>query len=230
MGYFVKTFNVSYMKKIAILFVTVLAASSLFAQPKLAIKVSGSIGGSLNSGTYTYYDDRYWDDYYRWDNAYDNSELFFEGGVGFRIYALKWLYFGADVTYSRIQNKYDYFYVREYGFPNQTFTLDGIGVSIVSGFTFPNKSRFYPFLEIGLMPYFTINDDFYDKSVYFGTNYKMGGGFKLTENLALELAFTSTMLYKFGHDRDYYSDYYYDDYSFEINYGIGANLGLVVNF
>lgn len=219
------------MKKILLLAAVVLAASSLVAQPKWSLKASGSIGGSINSGTYTYHDNDRWNYYDRWDDVYDNSELFYEASVGVRIYALKWLYFGADVSYSRIQNKYDYFFVREYGLPNERLTLEGVGLSIVTGFTFPNKSRFYPFVEIGLMPYFTINDDFHDKNVYFGTNYKLGGGFKLTEKLALEVAFTSTMLYRFSHNSDDYNDrYYYDEYSFETNYGLGGNLGLVISF
>ncbi|MDR0661422.1 MAG: hypothetical protein LBG19_11715 [Prevotellaceae bacterium] len=220
------------MKKIALLFIAVFAASLLFAQPKWAIKASGTIGGSINSGTYTYYDDGYGYHHGRWDDIYDNSELFYEAGLGFRVYALKWLYFGADLNYSQIKNKYDSFYLREGGLSwySPTLTLDGLGLSFVSGFTFPNKSRFYPFAEIGLMPFFAFNDDFHDKNVYFGTNFKLGGGFKLTNKLAIELAVTSTTLYRFDNSYDYYYGgyHYYSDYSVELNGGIGANLGLVI--
>lgn len=221
------------MRRIVLIVVMILAASSVFAQPKWAIKASGAIGVSLNSGTYTsYYGDRYWH-HDRWEDIYDNSELFLDAALGFRVYALKWLYFGADVSYSQIKNKYDFFYLMEEGAHfNPTLKLDGLGVSFIAGFTFPNKSRFYPFAEIGLMPYFTFNDDFHDRDVYFGANFKVGGGFKVTEMLAIELAFTSTMLYDFESDRHYYYDdyHYYSDHSLELNGGIGASLGLVFNF
>lgn len=237
MGYFVKILKVFYMKKIVILIVALLATSSLLAQPKWAIKVSGSIGGSINTGTYdTYYDGNYWHNYDRWDDIYDNSKMFYDAGIGFRFHIIKWLYLGVDVNYSKLENKYDpyHFYFRGDGdlsLLNKTLTLEGVSVAFVTGFAYHNNSRFYPFAEIGLMPYFTINDDFHDRSAYFGTNFKIGGGVKLTEMLALELAFTSTMFYKSGHNRYYYGGrYYYSDHTLEVNSGIGANLGLVINF
>ena len=218
-----KQLNSYVMKRVSLLFAVVaIGVSSLCAQPKWSVKATGALGASVNYGSYS-------DWGYR-DDVYDNSELFCEGSLGVRAHLLKWLYLGVDVSYSRFDNKYDSYFVNSI-FGGKKLTLDGVGVSVVSGFTFPNKTRFYPFVEIGFMPFLTINDDFYDRNVYFGMNSKLGGGIKLTNTLALELALSSTALYRFGSDRDYHYDYYYDDeYSFNMTYGIGGSLGLVVSF
>ena len=225
------------MKRISLLFaIAVMSVSSLCAQPKWAIKASGAIGGSLNSASYErYYIGSNWHNHDRWDNVYDNSEMFYEGAIGVRLYALKWLYFGMDVSYSQLKNTYDRHFLVDIGasaLSDRTLTLEGVGVSAIAGFTFPNKTRFYPFAEIGVMPYFTLTDDFHDKNVYLGASFKLGGGIKLTDKLALELAVSSLSLFKF--DDEYYNSYtntYYEsEYLVEVSNGIGGSLGLVVSF
>lgn len=230
------------MKRILILFIALFVASTLLAQPKWSIKATGAIGGSINSGSYSNYYNRdgrdYWHSYDDQENMYENSDVFLEGGVGVRFYVFKWVYLGTDVSYSQFKNKYDPFYIDNWAVntinKDKTLTLDGISVSVVAGFAYHNRSRFYPFTEVGFMPYFTINDDFHNKDVYFGANFKLGGGVKLTDKFAIELAFSTTTLFKGNREKDYYTDSngdrYYSKYTAEINSGIGATIGCVFSF
>jgi len=226
------------MKKILLFTLVCLFSISLYAQdktkkqfeyPRFALTLSGGIGGSYASA-FEYYEDDYFDDYWYDDDMYRNNKLSYEVSLGAQFYILRWLYIKTGISYIHMENRYEQWVIDDALFNDPKLELDGLAIPFSAGFTFLNKSRFYPMIEVGLLPFFSFNNDFTDSHFRLGTTVKLGGGVNITKNFGLELAFNTNQFYQWEHKRHrgHYNDYY------KVSGGVlataGISLGVSVKF